>query len=229
MTGKRVLIIEDDTAIAELQRDYLEASGFAVDIESRGDAGLRRAAEGRYNLVILDVMLPGLTGFEVCRELRAHSDIPILLVSARREDIDKIRGLGLGADDYITKPFSPAELVARVKAHLIRYERLTGGTEDAPVVVRELEINPAARQAIVRGEVVPLTAREFEILLLMASYPDRVFTREEIFDRLWGAERYGDVSTVTVHVRRIREKIEHNPSDPVYIETVRGFGYRLRG
>jgi DNA-binding response OmpR family regulator len=225
---KRLLIIEDDRAIAELERDYLEADGFAVDVELDGDGGLRRATETPYDLVLLDLMLPGRSGFEICRTLRASSEVPILLVSARRADVDKIRGLGLGADDYITKPFSTAELVARVKAHLARYERLRGGPGALPITVGALVLDPESMRVTVAGRDVTLTAREFEILALLASHPDRVFSREQIFERIWGQGVFGDISTVTVHIRRIREKIETDPSQPRMIETVWGVGYRLK-
>jgi len=225
---RRVLIIEDDRAIAELERDYLEADGFAVDIELDGNSGLRRVRETAYNLVLLDLMLPGRSGFEICRELRASSEVPILLVSARGGDVDKIRGLGLGADDYITKPFSTAELVARVKAHLARYERLRGGREALPITAGALVLDRESMRATVAGREVTLTAKEFEILALLASHPDRVFGRQEIFERIWGEGTFGDVSTVTVHIRRIREKIEADPSHPWIVETVWGVGYRLR-
>ena len=225
---RRVLIIEDDRAIAELERDYLEADGFAVDIELDGNSGLRRVRETAYNLVLLDLMLPGRSGFEICRELRASSEVPILLVSARGGDVDKIRGLGLGADDYITKPFSTAELVARVKAHLARYERLRGGRETLPITAGALVLDRESMRATVAGREVTLTAKEFEILALLASHPDRVFGRQEIFERIWGEGTFGDVSTVTVHIRRIREKIEADPSHPWIVETVWGVGYRLR-
>ena len=225
---KRLLIIEDDRAIAELERDYLEADGFAVDIAADGSEGLRQAGETAYSLVLLDLMLPGRGGFEICRTLRASSEVPILLVSARGADVDKVRGLGLGADDYITKPFSPAELVARVKAHLARYERLRGGTGALPITAGSLVIERGSMRVTVAGREVTLTAREFDVLALLASHPDRVFGREEIFARIWGQEAFGDVSTVTVHIRRIREKIEVDPSQPRIIETVWGVGYRLR-
>ncbi len=225
---KRLLIIEDDRAIAELERDYLEADGFAVDIEMDGDDGLRKARETAYDLVLLDLMLPGRSGFDVCRTLRASSEVPILLVSARRADVDKIRGLGLGADDYITKPFSTAELVARVKAHLARYERLRGGRGALPITAGALVLDPDSMRVTVAGREVALTAREFEILALLASYPDRVFSREQIFEQVWGQGVFGDISTVTVHIRRIREKIEGDPSQPRIIETVWGIGYRLK-
>ena len=226
----RILIIEDDRSIAELERDYLEVEGFGVDIEPSGERGLSRATEGGYDLVILDLMLPGVDGFNICRRLRQTAQIPIIMVSARSEDVDKIRGLGLGADDYVTKPFSPGELVARVKSHLRRHAALTQGraAPHGSVVIGGLEIDTAARRVSVEGREVSLTAKEFEILVMLCAEPDRVFTREQIFDRVWGQDRFGDIATVTVHIRRIREKVEKDPSRPRYIETVWGVGYRLR-
>ncbi|CDN45986.1 MULTISPECIES: response regulator transcription factor [Paenibacillus] len=228
---KRVLIIEDESSIAELQRDYLESHGFEADIEQRGDTGLARALQHPYDLVILDLMLPFADGFEICRRLRKEKDVPILMISAKKEDIDKIRGLGLGADDYMTKPFSPGEMVARVQAHLSRYDRLTGkatAAEGERLRIRGLLIDKSARQVFVNGEEAALTNKEYELLLLLASHPGRVFGKEELFERVWGLDSIGDIATLTVHVRRLREKIEEVPSEPKFIETVWGIGYRLR-
>lgn len=227
---KRILIIEDDPGIAELERDYLEASEFQVDIESDGTAGLQQALKGEYDLFILDVMLPGQDGFQICRELRKESEIPILMVSARQEDIDKIRALGLGADDYIIKPFSPSELVARVKAHLARYDRLTGTTNTTKVKsiqVGELEIQPETHRVFQKGQEITLTNKEFELLLYLAQNPGIVFSKDKLFDQIWGLDAMGDTATVMVHINRLREKIEPDPSSPVYIETVWGAGYRF--
>lgn len=227
---KRILIIEDDPGIAELERDYLEASEFQVDIESDGTAGLQQALKGEYDLFILDVMLPGQDGFHICRELRKESEIPILMVSARQEDIDKIRALGLGADDYIIKPFSPSELVARVKAHLARYDRLTGTTNTTKVKsiqIGELEIQPETHRVFQKGQEITLTNKEFELLLYLAQNPGIVFSKDKLFDQIWGLDAMGDTATVMVHINRLREKIEPDPSSPVYIETVWGAGYRF--
>ncbi|MFP4484659.1 MAG: response regulator transcription factor [Spirochaetaceae bacterium] len=224
---KRILIIEDDREIAELERDYLEAAGFEVDVETDGIAGRDRALAGGYALVVVDLMLPSVDGFAICRTLREHSETPIMVVSARTEDIDKVRALGLGADDYVAKPFSPAELVARVKAHIGRYVRLSGG-EGSTIAAGPLTLDPVAKE-VRRGETpVQLTATEFNLLELLARNPNRVFSRQEIFDRLWGVDTFGDLSTVTVHIRRLREKIEEDPSQPTIVETVWGMGYRLR-
>ncbi|ALS27640.1 two-component system response regulator [Paenibacillus sp. 32O-W] len=226
---KRILIIEDDRSIAELERDYLESHGFEADIETRGDAGLKRALQAEYDLIVLDVMLPGIDGFDICRQIRQRNNIPILLVSAKKDEIDKIRGLGLGADDYLTKPFSPGELVARVKAHLSRYERLTGEkTGGERISIRGLLIDKPARKVTVNGEEVPLTGKEYDLLLYMASHPNRVFEKHELFERVWGMDSAGDIATVTVHIRRLREKIEMEPSNPQYIETIWGVGYRFK-
>ena len=225
---KKILIVEDDTGIAELERDYLEASGFAVDIAADGTNGLQQALANPYALIILDIMLPGQDGFNVCRELRAQKNVPILMVSARREDIDKIRGLGLGADDYVVKPFSPNELVARVKAHIARYEQLTQN-EISGQVLRSggLEIQLDSHQVYVDGKEISLTNREFELLAFLAANPGIVFSKEKLFDRVWGLDAIGDTATVSVHVNRLREKIESDTANPQYIETVWGAGYRF--
>jgi len=227
---KKILIIEDELSIAELERDYLEINGFSVDIEQRGDNGLIRARSDHYDLVILDLMLPGVDGFEICRQIRNEQDIPILVVSAKKEDVDKIRGLGLGADDYITKPFSPGELVARVKAHLARYERLRGQREERKdeIRIRGLHVDKTSRRVYVNNVEVNLTAKEFDLLVLLASHPNRVFNKTELFDRIWGMDSLGDIATVTVHIGRLREKIELVPSNPQYIETIWGVGYRFK-
>lgn len=227
---KKILVIEDEASIAELERDYLEINGFMADIELRGDTGLKRALSQEYDLIILDLMLPGIDGFEICRQLRVESNIPVLMVSAKKEDIDKIRGLGLGADDYITKPFSPGELVARVKAHLSRYERLVGRNDERNTTlnIRGLTLVKSSRRVHVNNQEVMLTTKEFDVLAFLAMNPNRVFSRDELFDRIWGMDSVGDIATVTVHIKRIREKIELNPSNPQYIETIWGAGYRFK-
>ncbi|QKS46629.1 response regulator transcription factor [Paenibacillus cellulosilyticus] len=227
---KSILIIEDERSIAELQRDYLESNGYRADIEVKGDVGLKRVLEEEFDLIILDVMLPNMDGFEICRRIRQTLNVPILMVSAKKEDIDKIRGLGLGADDYITKPFSPSELVARVKAHLTRYERLTGDKQHSSdsLTIRGLTIDKLTHQVTIRDQNILLTGKEFDLLLVLVQHPNRVFTKEELFERVWGLESIGDIGTVTVHIRRLREKIELDPSNPQYIDTVWGVGYRLK-
>ncbi len=226
----KILIIEDEVAIAELEKDYLELSDFQVEIESQGDMGLARALGEEFDLFILDLMLPGLDGFEICKKIREVKNTPILMVSAKKEDIDKIRGLGIGADDYITKPFSPSELVARVKAHLARYERLIGSSqaENTMIEIRGIKIDKTARRVWVNDEEKPFTSKEFDLLTFLAETPNRVFTKEDLFREIWEMESVGDIATVTVHIKKIREKIELNSSKPQYIETIWGVGYRFK-
>lgn len=226
----RVLIVEDELAIAELEKDYLELSSFEVEIETDGEKGLKLGLTEDFDMIILDIMLPGVDGFEICKQIREKKDIPILMVSAKKEDIDKIRGLGLGADDYITKPFSPSELVARVKAHLERYRRLvSSNTQENDVVeIRGLKIDKTARRVYLNGEEKAFTTKEFDLLTFLASHPNRVFTKEELFNKIWDMESLGDIATVTVRIKKIREKIELNTAKPQYIETIWGVGYRFK-
>ena len=226
----KVLIIEDEVAIADLEKDYLELSDFEVDIENTGDVGLQRALTGEYDLIILDLMLPGMDGFEVCKKIREKKNVPILMVSAKKDDIDKIRGLGLGADDYMTKPFSPSELVARVKAHLARYNRLVGTSEKKNdiVEIRGIKIDKTARRVYVDGEEKNFTTKEFDLLTFLAENPNHVFTKEELFREIWDMDSIGDIATVTVHIKKIREKIEYDTANPQYIETIWGVGYRFK-
>ena len=216
----KILIVEDEESIAELEKDYLELSGFEVEIENDGEAGLKRAISEEFDLFILDLMLPGVDGF----------DTPVIMISAKKDDIDKIRGLGLGADDYITKPFSPSEMVARVKAHLSRYERLIGsGTPVNDIIeIRGLKIDKTARRVYVNGEEKNFTTKEFDLLAFLAQNPNHVFTKEELFSKIWDMESIGDIATVTVHIKKIREKIEMNTAKPQYIETIWGVGYRFK-
>ena len=226
----RLLIIEDEEAIAELEKDYLELSGFDVEIENDGRQGLDRALDENFDLYILDLMLPGVDGFEICKQIRRKKNTPILMVSAKKDDIDKIRGLGLGADDYITKPFSPSELVARVKAHLARYDRLINSTlpENEVIEVRNLKIDKSARRVYVGGIEKQFTTKEFDLLAFLAQNPNHVFTKEELFKKIWDMDSIGDIATVTVHIKKIREKIEFNTAKPQYIETIWGVGYRFK-
>ena len=226
----RILIIEDEMSIAELEKDYLELSGFQVEIETNGETGLKKVLDEDYNMVILDLMLPGMDGFEVCRQIRGHKNLPILMVSAKKDDIDKIRGLGLGADDYVTKPFSPSELVARVKAHLARYERLIGSgvPQNDIVEIRGVRIDKTARRVWINDEEKQFTTKEFDLLVFLAQNPNHVFTKEELFKEIWDMESVGDIATVTVHIKKIREKIEINTAKPQYIETIWGVGYRFK-
>ena len=224
----RILIIEDDKSIAELERDYLELNGFEVTICDDGTKGLEEALGGGYDLILLDLMLPGSDGFDICRKVREKQNTPIIIVSAKHEDIDKIRGLGLGADDYMTKPFSPGEMVARVRAHLNRYERLIGSGKNEIIEIRGLKIDRTARKVWVNGEEKNLTAREFDLLAFLAANPNHVYSRDELFREIWGMESVGDIATVTVHIKKIREKVELNSAKPQYIETIWGVGYRFK-
>lgn len=226
----RILIIEDEEAIADLEKDYLELSGFQVEVANDGMKGLAMALSDDFNLVILDLMLPGVDGFEICRKVREEKNTPIIMVSAKKDDIDKIRGLGLGADDYITKPFSPSELVARVKAHLARYERLIGSAveENKIIEIRGLKIDTTARRVWVNGEEKNFTTKEFDLLSFLASHPNHVYTKDELFREIWDMESIGDIATVTVHIKKIREKVEYDTSNPQYIETIWGVGYRFK-
>ena len=226
----KILIVEDEVAIAELEKDYLELSGFDVVMQHTGDAGLKAALNEDFNLIILDLMLPNVDGFEICKKVREKKNTPIIMVSAKKEDIDKIRGLGLGADDYMTKPFSPSELVARVKAHLARYERLVGSGVKANEIIeiRGIKIDKTARRVYVNGEEKAFTTKEFDLLTFLAENPNHVFTKEVLFNKIWDMESIGDIATVTVHIKKIREKIEFNTSKPQYIETIWGVGYRFK-
>ena len=224
----RILIIEDDRSIAELERDYLEINQFETTLCDNGEEGLKEALGGSYDLIILDLMLPGVDGFEICRQVREKKNTPIIIVSAKHEDIDKIRGLGLGADDYMTKPFSPSEMVARVRAHLTRYERLIGSGRNEVIEIRGLKIDRTARKVWVNDEEKILTAREFDLLQFLAANPNHVYSREELFREIWGMESVGDIATVTVHIKKIRAKIELNSAKPQYIETIWGVGYRFK-
>ncbi|WP_200411185.1 response regulator transcription factor [Virgibacillus salexigens] len=226
---KKILIIEDEMHIAELERDYLEVNGYFSDIATTGEEGIKLALQNNYDLIILDLLLPGVNGFDICRQLRDCLDIPILMVTARKEDINKIRGFDRGADDYIQKPFNPSELVARVKAHLSRYERLVGKNhEPNEIRIKGLHIDLNSRRLFVNEEEKELRAKEFDLLILFASNPDRVFAKEELFERIWGIDSFGDITTVTVHIRKLREKVEKDPSNPKYIQTIWGAGYRFK-
>ncbi len=227
----RILIIEDEVAIADLEKDYLELSDFEVEICTSGDEGLQVALSKEFDLIILDLMLPGMDGFEVCKRIRAEKNIPILMVSAKKDDIDKIRGLGLGADDYMTKPFSPSELVARVKAHMARYERLIGSapkSQNDIVEIRGIRIDKTARRVYIDGEERTFTTKEFDLLTFLAENPNHVFTKDELFREIWDMDSIGDIATVTVHIKKIREKIEKDTAKPQYIETIWGVGYRFK-
>lgn len=226
----KVLIVEDEEAIAEIEKDYLELSGFDVTIRSDGTSGLETALSEDYDIYILDVMLPGVDGFEICRQIRENKNTPIIMVSAKKEDIDKIRGLGVGADDYMTKPFSPSELVARVKAHLARYDRLVSSTKENNdiIEIRGIKIDKTARRVFVNKEEKIFTTKEFDLLTFLAEHPNHVYTKDELFKEIWDMDSIGDIATVTVHIKKIREKIELDTSKPQYIETIWGVGYRFK-
>lgn len=226
----KILIIEDEEAIADLEKDYLEISDFQVEIENDGEKGLETAMKKDFDLIILDLMLPGVDGYEICKRIRSEKNIPIIMVSAKKDDIDKIRGLGLGADDYMTKPFSPSELVARVKAHLARYERLIGSNHKPNdiVEIRGIKIDKTARRVYIDGEEKAFTTKEFDLLTFLAENPNHVFTKDDLFREIWDMDSIGDIATVTVHIKKIREKIEKDTSKPQYIETIWGVGYRFK-
>ena len=226
----RILIVEDEVAIADLEKDYLELSGFEVEIENDGTKGLERALHEEVDLCSVVVVVRGVEGFEICKKIGETKNTPILMVSAKKDDIDKIRGLGLGADDYVTKPFSPSELVARVKAHLARYERLIGSNmpQNDIIEIRGIKIDKTARRVWVNGEEKQFTTKEFDLLTFLAENPNHVFTKEELFRKIWDMESIGDIATVTVHIKKIREKIEMNTNKPQYIETIWGVGYRFK-
>ena len=226
----KILIIEDEEAIADLEKDYLELSGFEVQICNRGDEGLQTAMSEEFDLIVLDLMLPGMDGFEICKKIREEKNIPIIMVSAKKDDIDKIRGLGLGADDYMTKPFSPSELVARVKAHMARYDRLVGSSAKANdiIEIRGIRIDKTARRVTVDGVEKAFTGKVFDLLPFLAEHPNHVYTKEELFREIWDMDSIGDIATVTVHIKKIREKIEYDSAKPQYIETIWGVGYRFK-
>ena len=225
----RLLIAEDDPEIAMLERDYLEVEGYDVTMVDNGQQAVTEALNGDYSLLLLDLMLPGCSGYDVCRLIRDRIDVPILMVTARTESVDKIRGLGLGADDYIAKPFDPAELVARVKAHLSRYARLTGGGQGEPEVLDlgRVQILPRSWRVLKDRQEIKMPNREFALLKFLAEHPNTVFSKEKLFETIWGYEYVGDSATVTVHIGRIRDKVEDDPAHPSLIETVWGAGYRL--
>ena len=225
----RVLIIEDEVAIADLERDYLTLSGYEVVTESDGIAGKKRALSEDFDLVLLDVMLPGEDGFSIVKEIRRHKDIPVIMVSAKKDDIDKIRGLGLGADDYMTKPFSPGEMVARVKAHIDRYRQIKGVIPPSSMVtIRELTIDTGTHEVYVGDEKKQLTTREYDLLMYMVERPNQSISKEELFEKLWSEGSIGEIGTVAVHINRLRDKLEKDPGHPSFIETVWGMGYRFK-
>jgi len=230
---KRVLIIEDDIAIAEIERDFLLIDGFEVVIATDGRDGHQKATSEHYDLILLDVMLPNMNGYEICKSIRGEIDVPILMVTAKGDDVDKIRGLGLGADDYIAKPFSPTELVARVKANIAQYERLKAGSvgragkKSDEIEAGPIRANLATHRVYVNGTELALKNKEYELLIFLISHPDMVFSKEHLYERIWGMDALGDLKTVAVHISRLREKIEKDPQNPAHLQTVWGAGYRF--
>ena len=224
----RILIIEDDENILQLERDYLEANGFEVDTANNGEDGLKKALNNQYSLILLDIMLPKMDGFEVCKKIRGTKDIPVLLVSAKKDDSAKINGLGFGADDYIVKPFSPSELVARVKAHINRYQRLTNTTEPNLVIYGDFKLNKDTGEVFLKDKEIVLTKKEFEVLYLLVTNPETIFSKNELFQRVWGYDSLGDTSTLTVHINRLRDKLKATQPDTDFIKTIWGRGYRLK-
>lgn len=224
----RILIIEDDENILQLERDYLEANGFEVDTANNGEDGLKKALSNQYSLVLLDIMLPKMDGFEVCKKIRDTKDIPVLLVSAKKDDSAKINGLGFGADDYIVKPFSPSELVARVKAHINRYQRLTNTTEPNLVIYGDFKLNKDTGEVFLKDKEIVLTKKEFEVLYLLVTNPETIFSKNELFEKVWGYDSLGDTSTLTVHINRLRDKLKATQPDTDFIKTIWGRGYRLK-
>lgn len=228
MKAKKILIIEDDLNIAELEKDYLEMNGYAVETIQDGNLGLKKAMQGIYDLIVIDLMLPNKNGFEIVKEVRKQFEIPIIIVSARTDDIDKIKGLGYGADDYLTKPFSPTELVARIKSHILRYERLTGKKLNHEIInIKALEIHTDSHKVYIRGKETQLTTKEYELLLFLASNPNMVFTKEQLLTNIWDDNYFGDTATIAVHIQKLRKKIEEDSTNPEYIETIWGTGYRF--
>lgn len=233
----RILIVEDDEEIALIERDYLEMGGYEVEVKNDGRNVEEVLLKGNFDLLILDLMLPGISGYDICRAVRDKIDIPILMVTAKTETIDKIRGLGLGADDYIAKPFDPAELMARVSSHLKRFERLTGigrgkaaeegMASEQTVTIGNVRILTKSWKVYKGGEEIKFPHREFELLKFLALNPNIVFSKEALFEKIWGYDYVGDSATVTVHINRIRDKIEEDSKNPQIIETVWGVGYRL--
>ena len=225
---KSILIIEDDQAIAELQRDYLMLSGFNVKIVNDGQKGIDSALKGKWDLIIVDLMLPNVDGFEICSNVRKVSNVPLMIVSAKVEDIDKIRGFNIGVDDYMTKPFSPSELVARVKAHIDRHEKLSNSKEVGnEIVIDNLKINIKSRKIFIDDNEIAMPNKEFDLLVFLAQNPNEAFSKEKLLNTVWGSDAYVEMATVAVHINRIREKIERDPSNPKIIQTVWGIGYCL--
>lgn len=223
----KILIVEDDKEIAMLQKDYLTMNGYQVDILNDCIDVIQKVMTNDYSLVILDVMLPSGSGLDVCRDLRLQTEIPILMVTAKGDSTDIIRGLGLGADDYISKPFDPSELVARVKTHINRYVKYQGNSNEDVITIGNVRILLKSWRVFKNGIEIKLPNREYSLLAFLATNPNVVFTKEQLFEKIWGYDYMGDSATITVHINRIREKIEEDAKNPQIIETIWGAGYRL--
>ena len=225
----KILVVDDEKLIVKGIKFSLEQDGMEIDVAYDGEEALNLIKKNDYDLAVLDVMLPKMDGLQVCREVREFSQMPIIMVTAKGEDMDKIMGLEYGADDYMTKPFSPSELVARVKAHMARYQRLVGSNaqQNDIVEIRGIKIDKTARRVWVNGEEKAFTTKEFDLLTFLAENPN-VFTKDELFREIWDMASIGDIATVTVHIKKIREKIEYDTSKPQYIETIWGVGYRFK-
>ena len=230
VSKQKIMIVDDDNNIAELISLYLTKECFECKIVNDGEEALSVFPSFQPNLILLDLMLPGMDGYQVCAEVRKTSKVPIIMLTAKGETFDKVLGLELGADDYIVKPFDAKELVARVKAHLSRYERLIGSNveENDVIEIRGLKIDTTARRVWVNGEEKAFTTKEFDLLTFLAGHPNHVYTKDELFSEIWDMESIGDIATVTVHIKKIREKIEYDTSKPQYIETIWGVGYRFK-
>lgn len=230
---KKILIIEDEEAIAMIEQDYLELSDFETEVVSDGASALQKLNDNSYDLILLDLMLPGgMSGYDVCKKIRGQVDIPIIMVTAKTESLDKVLGLELGADDYLTKPFDPAELVARVKANLNQYERLKGQTaqaEEKLAIGNGIVMELGSYKVTKDGKELRFPNKEFELLRFLAQNPNYVYSKEQLFEKIWGYDYIGDPATVAVHINRIREKIEQDSNNPKLIETVWGVGYRFNG
>lgn len=226
----KILIIEDEEEIAEFEKDYLEINGFSVDVEYDGEAGVKSALNKDYDLILLDLMLPNMGGYDICKTIRVNKEVPILIVSAKKEDIDIIKGLGFGANDYITKPFSPGELVARVKAQVERYNKMVdiGKNANDKISIKGLTIDKLSRMVFLNEKEISLTATEFDLLYFLASNPNRVFSKDAIFTHVWGMESFGDVASVVVYIKKLREKLETSQTEQKYIETIWGVGYKFK-
>ncbi|TSB46882.1 response regulator transcription factor [Alkalicoccobacillus porphyridii] len=227
-----ILIIEDDAEIAKIIQDYLEREGYRVNWKAAGDEGLKAFHDECYSLILVDLMLPGKSGFEVCQEIRETSEVPIIVVSAKQSDLDKIHSLGIGADDYVTKPFSPLELVARIRAQIRRYQVFQSKLlqqNQRELIFHDVVIDQGGRLITLDGQPISFTAKEYELFIYLAKNPGQVFTKEQLYRQIWHQADYEDIRTVTVHIKNIRHKLKDGKKFPKYIETVWGVGYKFIG